>query len=90
MLQTVQTIDAQSYKNHKVKKKETLYGIATENGLTVDQLIAANPGMEQPGFPKTSRIFLLLTSHRPVRTRPPMNVRSRFLRWIRDSRTTGK
>ena len=47
---SVQTIDAQSYKNHKVKKKETLYGIATDNGLTVDQLIAANPGMEKPGF----------------------------------------
>ena len=46
----VQLVDAQTYKTHKVKKKETLYGIATENGLTVDQLIAANPGMEKADY----------------------------------------
>ena len=46
----VQLAEAQTYKTHKVKKKETLYGIATENGLTVDQLIAANPGMEKADY----------------------------------------
>lgn len=50
LLFTVQALDAQQYKTHKVKKKETLYGIAHENGLTVDQLKAANPGMEAPDY----------------------------------------
>lgn len=44
------TVLSQDYKTHKVKKSETLYGIAHENGLTVDQLKAVNPGMEQPGY----------------------------------------
>lgn len=30
---------------HKVKKKETLYSISREYGLTVDELIDANPGL---------------------------------------------
>lgn len=33
---------------HKVKKKETIFGIARENGLTVDELIKANPEMTKP------------------------------------------
>ncbi|MBQ3630067.1 MAG: ABC transporter substrate-binding protein [Prevotella sp.] len=37
---------SQTMKTHKVKKKETIYGIARENGISVDQLIKANPGME--------------------------------------------
>lgn len=45
---TVNTVFAQDVKYHKVKKKETFYGIATENGLTVDQLLAANPGIKNP------------------------------------------
>jgi len=43
-------INADDYKTHKVKKKETLYSIARENGLTVDQLRAANPVMSTPGY----------------------------------------
>lgn len=35
---------------HKVKKKETIFGIARDNGLTVDELIAANPEMTKPGY----------------------------------------
>ena len=31
--------------SHKVKKKETLYSIGREYGLTVDEIIAANPGL---------------------------------------------
>ena len=34
---------------HKVKKKETIFGIARDYGLTVDQLMKANPEMSQPG-----------------------------------------
>lgn len=35
---------------HKVKKKETIFGIAKMYGLTIDKLIEANPEMNQPGY----------------------------------------
>ena len=41
----------QNYKElHKVKRKETIFGIARENGLTVEELIKANPEMNTPGY----------------------------------------
>lgn len=41
---------AQSVRTHKVQKKETQYGIAKMYGITVEQLVQANPGMELPGY----------------------------------------
>ncbi len=45
---------AQTNKNwremHKVKSKETLYGIAREYGLTVQELVKANPEMSSPDY----------------------------------------
>ena len=35
---------------HKVKRKETIFGIARDYGLTVQELIDANPEMKQPGY----------------------------------------
>ena len=35
---------------HKVKRKETLFGIARDYGLTVQELIDANPEMNSPGY----------------------------------------
>lgn len=35
---------------HKVKRKETIFGIARDNGLTVQELINANPEMNMPGY----------------------------------------
>ncbi len=35
---------------YKVKKKDTIYGIAASYGLTVDELINANPEMKHPDF----------------------------------------
>ena len=35
---------------HKVEAKETIYGIAREYGLTVEELIKANPDMGVPGY----------------------------------------
>jgi hypothetical protein len=35
---------------HKVKKKETVFGIARMYELTIDELIDANPEMKQPGY----------------------------------------
>ena len=48
----VETVLAQQvFKDlHEVKKKETIFGIARDNGLTVQELIEANPEMNQPGY----------------------------------------
>ncbi len=35
---------------HKVKKKETVFGIARDYGITLQQLIDANPKMNTPGY----------------------------------------
>jgi len=35
---------------HEVKRKETIFGIARENGLTIEELIKANPEMNTPGY----------------------------------------
>ena len=35
---------------HEVKRKETLFGIAQANGLTVEELVRANPEMNTPGY----------------------------------------
>lgn len=35
---------------HKVKKKETIFGIAKEYGITIEDLIEANPEMNTPGY----------------------------------------
>ena len=43
-----QTVKIQT--QHKVKKSETIYGIAKQYGITQDQLIAANPEMKMPGY----------------------------------------
>lgn len=49
----METALAQTYKikeMHKVKRKETIFGIARDNGLTVEELIRANPDMNKPGY----------------------------------------
>ena len=45
---------------HKVKKKETVFGIARDYGLTVQELIDANPEMNNPGYElkKDSYIYI--------------------------------
>lgn len=41
----------QNYKElHQVKRKETVFGIARENGITIQELIQANPEMNAPGY----------------------------------------
>ena len=35
---------------HKVKRKETIYSIARDYGITVDELIKANPEMATPDY----------------------------------------
>lgn len=35
---------------HKVKKSETIFGISRDYGITIDELLDANPEMRQPGY----------------------------------------
>ena len=35
---------------YKVKKRDTVFSIAKDNGLTVEELIAANPDMKMQGY----------------------------------------
>ena len=44
-------VEAQSKQEvHKVKKKETIFGIARQYGLSVQELVDANPEMNTPGY----------------------------------------
>lgn len=45
---------------HKVKKKETLFGIARQYGLTVQELLDANPEMNKPGYELKKDAFILI------------------------------
>ena len=45
---------------HKVKKKETIFDIARDYGLTVDQLMKANPEMSQPGYELKKGDFIFI------------------------------
>ena len=51
---TVSSVTAQQSSTirgqHKVKKKETIFGISREYGLTIEELIKANPEMNMPGY----------------------------------------
>ena len=51
---TVSSVSAQQSSairgQHKVKKKETIFGISREYGLTIEELIKANPEMNTPGY----------------------------------------
>ena len=57
---TAGTALAQSVTTHKVKRGETIYGIARSYGLTEAELRAANPGMERSDYvlKKGSKIII--------------------------------
>ena len=42
--------DKQKNEMHKVKRSETIFGIANKYGITVNDLIKANPEMNTPGY----------------------------------------
>ncbi len=50
MLFALQPLAAQTIIEHKVKKKETIFGIARQYGITPSQLLEANPQMNEPGY----------------------------------------
>ncbi len=51
---------------HKVKRKETIYGIARDYGITVDELIRANPEMASPDYVLKKGSFVCIPFHSPT------------------------
>lgn len=64
---------------HKVKKSETIFGIARQYGITIDELIDANPDMRKPGYElkKGTTIFIPFAkpkeAPKPVAEKPKKN-----------------
>lgn len=58
-----------TYKEYKAKKKETAYGIAKANNITVDELIGANPEMKQEGY-KLKKGSVLRIPVKPIVKKP--------------------
>lgn len=58
-----------TYKEYKAKKKETAYGIAKANNVTVDELIEANPEMKQEGY-KLKKGSVLRIPVKPIVKKP--------------------
>ena len=48
---------------HKVKKHETVYGIAHQYGITEQELVNANPEMTQSGYKLKKGTFLFIPKH---------------------------
>lgn len=59
---------------HKVKRKETIFGIAQQYGLTVEDLIKANPEMNTPGYnlKKGDYIFIPYPSNVTTNNKQPV------------------
>jgi phage tail protein X len=80
-------ITSQSVRTHKVQKKETQYGIAQMYGITVEQLVKANPGMEKPDYKLKKGAIIMIpdvthSATKPVETsqNQSMDVRHRAIR----------
>lgn len=58
-----------TYKEYKAKKKETAYGIAKANNITVDELIEANPEMKQEEY-KLKKGSVLRIPVKPIVKKP--------------------
>jgi LysM repeat protein len=43
---------------HKAKKKETIYSIAKKYKITIDELLAVNPGLKEKGLQKDDMIYI--------------------------------
>lgn len=56
-----------SYKDYKVKRKDTAYSLAKANGITVDELMAANPSLGEDGFNLKKGTVIRI----PVKQYPP-------------------
>ena len=55
---------------YKVKKKDTIYGIAKKYNITIDQLISANPDMQKPDYTLQKGDQLVIPAPLPTPTQP--------------------
>ena len=67
----------QNYKEmHQVKRKETIFGIARENGITIEELIKANPEMNTPGYELKKGDFIKIPYPSNANTASPASTAS--------------
>ena len=59
---------------HKVKKQETVFGIAKQYGITIDELNRANPDMQQPDFVLKKGMKLNIPVHEEAQQVKPVAV----------------
>lgn len=63
---------------HKVKKKETIFGISRMYDLTIEELIEANPEMKEPGYELRKGTILKIpfasNQEKPAQAAPEENV----------------
>ena len=52
-LSVVAQVEPNSFKNHKVKKKETLYGLARKYDIQIEQIYQYNPLIKKIGLKKS-------------------------------------
>ena len=64
----VGTAWGQSVRTHKVKKNETIYGIAHANGITEAELRSANPGMERSDYVLKKGAVIVIPTPQTVAT----------------------
>ena len=55
---------------YKVKKKDTIYGIAKKYNITIDQLISANPDMQKPDYTLQKGDQLVIPAPLPAPAQP--------------------
>ena len=55
---------------YKVKKKDTIYGIAKKYNIAIDQLISANPDMQKPDYTLQKGDQLVIPAPLPAPTQP--------------------
>ena len=51
---------------HKADKKETIFGIAKQYGVTIDELRDANPAMREDGFVLKKGMLVNIPEHKEV------------------------
>jgi len=57
---------------YQVKKKDTIYGIAKMYGLTVDELVRANPEMTQPDYVLKKDSYIMIPFHQEEAVAAPV------------------
>lgn len=66
IIQDVTAQETQWRDMHKVKRKETIYSIARDYGITVDELIRANPEMATPDYVLKKGTFVCIPYPSPA------------------------